>query len=535
VEVEMPARVLVIGLDSMDHRLIERWCAEGRLPNIARVRERAVEFALDNALDALPGSIWVELSTGRSVGHDGRYYVPQQLRTGEAIPRVVEPRDVDTSKDFWTIAGAHGKRVVAFDIPERVPHRGLNGIHLGEWNGHDSSWSTMSEPPELAAKVAARFPAHPVPYCDAVHGGGAAEYSRLVRALVEGVALRGDVASWLIDRDNWDLAVVGMIEVHCVGHQFWSFNDPRHPLQVADVPDDIRHAIRTVYEATDAQVGRLLEHAGAGATVFLLASHGYQPFVHGPQLLPELLMRLGLRRAPSRLAVAPSYLPSFARAALRPVMPTSLRNRRNARAGLVPMSFDLASPSNRVAALENNRCGALRINLRGREPYGRVESGAQAEAIVANLRAELEALTDPVSGERIVTRVATARELFGPDHHPDLPDVMVEFRDDLGPLEMCVGPRVGTITVPCFPRDRRTDGWPQNLRRTGDHAAPSKLWLAGAGVHPRGSGGSGRAIDVAPTVLSVLDVPIPPSIDGAPLTSRVGDTARSTVASSDSR
>src|SRR5262245_40006160 len=190
----MSARVLVIGLDSMDHRFIERWCAEGRLPNIARLREHSMEFALDNALDALPGSIWVELCTGRSVGHDGRYYVPQQLRTGEAVPRVVQPADIDTSKDFWTIAGARGQRVLAFDIPERVPHRGLHGFHLAEWNGHDSSWTTMSEPPALAAEVATRFAAHPVPSCDVVHGGGAAEYSHLAEALADGVALRGDVA-----------------------------------------------------------------------------------------------------------------------------------------------------------------------------------------------------------------------------------------------------------------------------------------------------------------------------------------------------
>ena len=124
VEVAMPARVLVIGLDSMDHRLIERWCAEGRLPNIAGVRERAVEFALHNELDALPGSIWVELSTGRSVGHDGRYYVPQQLRTGEAIPRVVQPHDVDTSKDFWTIAGAQREARGRFRHPRTSPAPG---------------------------------------------------------------------------------------------------------------------------------------------------------------------------------------------------------------------------------------------------------------------------------------------------------------------------------------------------------------------------------------------------------------------------
>ena len=37
----------------------------------------------------------------------------------------------------------------------------------------------------------------------------------------------------------------------------------------------------------------------------------------------------------------------------------------------------------------NNRCAAIRLNVRGREPYGCVEPGAEADALVEELRGEL--------------------------------------------------------------------------------------------------------------------------------------------------
>jgi len=364
--------------------------------------------------------------------------------------------------------------------------------------------------------VRAAFAAHPVPSCDAVHGGGPDDYVQLARDLVAGVALRADVATHLLEREDWDLAVVGFIEVHCVGHQFWSFTSSEHPVQVDDPPAEVVDAIRDVYTATDVAIGRLLEHTRPDTSIVLLASHGYGPFVEGAQLLPEVLVRLGLRPPPSPLAALPSRLPDGVRRGLRRVVPASLRNRRNARAGFLP-SLDLSSPANRAAVLKNNRCGAIRLNLRGREPEGRVEPGVEADALLDEIRTELEALVDPISGEPIVRRVATADELFGSDHHPDVPDLMITFRNDLGPLEACVGPRVGTVEVPWFPRERRPDGWPVDLRRTGDHLPPAKVWVSGPTVSPPRGTGAGRAVDVAPTVLALLGVTVPPTIEGTPL------------------
>jgi len=178
---------------------------------------------------------------------------------------------------------------------------------------------------------------------------------------------------------------------------------------------------------------------------------------------------------------------------------------------------ELLLRSTRASVVPNNRCGAIRINQRGREPYGSVAQGEEARYVVEEIRTALEELRDPVSGEPIVVRTMTPVELFGPGHHPDLPDLMVLFRDDLGPLEACHSPRVGLVERPIFPRERRADGWPANLKRTGDHAPQSSLWIRGPGVAGNCAMGDGRAIDVAPTVLDLLGVPVPPTMDGCSL------------------
>src|SRR5690606_30003131 len=146
-------------------------------------------------------------------------------------------------------------------------------------------------------------------------------------------------------------------------------------------------------------------------------------------------------------------------------------------------------PTCRAAPVENNRVGGIRLNVAGREPCGRVAPGAEADALVDELRTELLALRLPGTDEPIVRAVHTPVEAFGPDHHPDLPDLMVVFRRDLGPLDRCWSPRVGLVEVPI--------GTPR-LPRTGDHTDASRLWAAGPGIPAGTRLEPGDVLDVAP-------------------------------------
>jgi hypothetical protein len=85
---------------------------------------------------------------------------------------------------------------------------------------------------------------------------------------------------------------------------------------------------------------------------------------------------------------------------------------------------------------------------------------------------------------------------------------MVVFRTDLGGLEACYSPRVGLVEVPIFH---------PNIPRSGDHTPESRLWTLGRGIPAGRRLPAANVLDIAPTVLSLLDMPVPLRLDGSPL------------------
>jgi predicted AlkP superfamily phosphohydrolase/phosphomutase len=174
--------------------------------------------------------------------------------------------------------------------------------------------------------------------------------------------------------------------------------------------------------------------------------------------------------------------------------------------GTLPNPLD--SPLTKAVALDGDRCSWIRLNLRGREPYGAVEPGAEAAAVLADIRSELLLLEHPDTGGRIVTQVESAAEAFGEDHHPDIPDLIVNFRADLGVLDVCRSSRVGVVRVPLEPTARRTGAHPP---------VPSYLWIAGPDIPRPAPSGDGRAVDLSASILYQLGVQRPEWVEGVPL------------------
>jgi predicted AlkP superfamily phosphohydrolase/phosphomutase len=120
----------------------------------------------------------------------------------------------------------------------------------------------------------------------------------------------------------------------------------------------------------------------------------------------------------------------------------------------------------------NDACGGVRLNVRGREPYGVVEPGADYEATCAMLEHELSSLVDPVSGRRIVERIVRPQVIYPGAHADALPDLAVVWSRE-APIKGAKSARVGEIT----------QRFVFTNHRTGDHTEDDGLFfLVGSGV-----------------------------------------------------
>jgi predicted AlkP superfamily phosphohydrolase/phosphomutase len=505
----MPARTLFVGLDAVDATLVARFGAEGGVERLASLSRDAAAFQLSNPLGTIGGGVWEELINGRSCGRAGVFFPGRQLHAGEAVPRPVEKQEVDP-RAFWTIASDFGKRVAVIDVPHSVAPPELNGVFAVGWGTHDRFYGTESVPDDFLEDLSARHGDYPLwsrPWprrttaaCDG-HDGSPEQYEELLDDLLAGVERKAALLLDILGREEWDLFACGLSEGHCSGHQLWHFLDEAPPRGHERLTD----GIRMVYERLSAAVGRLMDAAEAESTV-VVASHSFANPTGGHQLIPEALIRLGYGSGQGAAVRARSRVPPGVRRLVRRVLPRRATRTLQARVGTLPRP--LASPLTKAAALDSDDCVWIRLNVKGREPHGSVEPGPEAEAILSDIRSELLLLEDPDTGEPIVKQVLSAVEAFGDGYHPDVPDLMITFRTDLGVLDACRSDRVGVIRVPLSLTARRTGAHPHR---------PTQVWMSGRTIPRSTQVGGGRAVDLPPTILSLLGVPPAEWLEGASL------------------
>jgi predicted AlkP superfamily phosphohydrolase/phosphomutase len=494
------APLVVLGLDAGDPAFIERWVAEGRLPAIASLMERGSHARTCGPELVTEHGVWVSLFSGVSRGQHGYFYF-RQLRPGSYDLEARTGLDID-APPFWTRLARAGRRVALIDIPDNVPDAGVGGLQLANWATHNNwdphHFPTASEPPGLLAEVEARHGRKLLTVEN--HHATVEEDRRLRSQLLEQTRRKGELCRDLLLREPFDAIVTVFAATHAANHQFWQYRP-----EIGERRDDeLAHAIRDVYEAVDAEIGRMLERLPADANVFVVSSVGMEDDFPTTGLTDAFCRRLGYQSDPPPggfswrpLDLARRLVPERVRLAL------SRRLSREVREGLLADQFRSGTDWSRTRAfaLPASYTSFLRVNLRGREPAGTVAPGAEYERVLRELESDLAALRDVTTGEPVVARTRRAIDLFGADAHPALPDLFVEW---------IPGRFLERVR---HPRCELSQGRPEFFRRS-DHSSAGFVAAAGPGIRRGGALGEVDVLDLAPTFLALLGEAPGPEMGG---------------------
>jgi predicted AlkP superfamily phosphohydrolase/phosphomutase len=154
----------------------------------------------------------------------------------------------------------------------------------------------------------------------------------------------------------------------------------------------------------------------------------------------------------------------------------------------------------RTLAYAQGNFGQIFINQKGRQAYGCVES-ADVPAVRRELKSALMEIAHPETGQPLVERVHDGEELYHGPYAQLAPDLTVVLKDW----------RYRTIGLHDFTTNKVIS---RAFGPTGDHRMEGILIATGPAICAGAAPSGANLLDIAPTVLHLMGVPVPPDMDG---------------------
>ncbi|MGA0706406.1 MAG: alkaline phosphatase family protein [Steroidobacteraceae bacterium] len=503
-------RVLLIGLDSADADLIEKWAGEGYLPNFAQLLTAQRFHRIATSSEYLHVSGWPSLYTGTNPGQHGMYHA-YQVRSGVPGLLRTEPNWC-AMPPFWQHLDAAGRKCIVFDAFMDHPMKSFKGIQILEYG----TWTWFGEPGSTPARmlgeIRKRFGPYPAPeHANQVEVPN--DPRRFRDQLIRGALQKAEITRALMTEHDLDFLFVSFGEPHGAGHYLWHFSDPQYPLQATDDTLTGQPLMREVYTAVDEAIGQLISQAGPGTTVMVTSPDGMGANYSGCQLMPALLHRMGLLHGPgldggSTRGPAKGGLLQALRGAIplefRQAVTRCLPRRYRYQLSMKWANSAVDWQRSRVYCIPNSNEAYFRANLEGREPTGIVHPGSEYEELIGELSAELHALRSADGSMSAVDRVTRIGQVCSGGRLADLPDLSVSW---------CSNART-TTTISSHSHGMVTGlaGYQTSPFYTGNHRPAA--FVATAGAHSLVPGNGASVLDLAPTILRQLGVETPVHYEG---------------------
>jgi predicted AlkP superfamily phosphohydrolase/phosphomutase len=494
-------RVLIFGVDGATFDLVRPWAEAGHLPTFARLMESGAHGDLESTLPPVTSPAWPTFMTGCNPGKHVVFDFIRPKGNSFGLGNSTSIRQ----PTLWQILSDAGLRVGAMNVPVTYPAQPVNGFMitglLSPTRGGDVCY-----PADLISRYEGALGPYRIAPRVQYTLGAEEPFIADVYDLIE---THGRWGLHLVQSEPWDLFMLHFLSLDVMQHAMWRFMDRDHPRYAGGAFED---AIREGYSRVDAAMGRIIDQVGAGTVVMVMSDHGFGP-LHAIVNLNNYLLDKGLLRLKGdwwtrlkafafRHGITPETVFRWlSRLRAQNVVARVSKGTRNKMMGKF-LSYDSVDWS-ASKAYSMGHVGQIYLNVAGREPHGIVRQ-EERPRVMQEVMAALRELPGE-DGRPLVTRLTTKDETYHGEHAEEGPDLHVELD----------GYRM--ISFPLF----ATNGQVITQQIRGDsgcHRSEGVFIASGAGIQPGERVSGANLMDLAPTVLHLLGLPVRSEMDGRVLT-----------------
>jgi predicted AlkP superfamily phosphohydrolase/phosphomutase len=282
----MPRRILLVGWDAADWKVIDPLIAAGQMPTLAGLIERGVRGNIATLDPPFSPMLWTSIATGHTADRHGVLNFIQPDPEGSGVrPVLGTSRRV---RAFWNILTLAGRRTNVVGWWPSHPAEPIAGAMVSDFFASASvpvhqEWRAPPgsvHPPELAGRLA-ELRMHPAemtgellsPFIpgleviDQLKDRRPAEIARIIADMISVHA----AATYLMEHTDWDVTAVYFSAIDHASHGFMRFHPPKRD-DAKDADYELySEVVAGVYRFHDMMLERQIELAGPDAAVIVLS------------------------------------------------------------------------------------------------------------------------------------------------------------------------------------------------------------------------------------------------------------------------
>jgi predicted AlkP superfamily phosphohydrolase/phosphomutase/tetratricopeptide (TPR) repeat protein len=296
-------KVLLVGWDAADWKVIRPLMDAGEMPNVQRLVQTGATGQISTLHPPLSPMLWTSIATGKRPFKHGIHGFAEPTPDGRGVQPISNLSR--KSKAIWNILTQNDLRSIVIGWWPSNPAEPIRGVmvsdHYHRASGpYEQGWPMRSgtvHPPELAEQLA-DLRVHPdlltpsmveafIPLAREIDQERDKRLALFMRTLGECMSIQA-AAVWLLDNQPWDFFAVYFDAIDHFCHGFMRYHPPRQAWIGERDFALYSNVVSKAYQLHDQMLGTLLEKAGPDVTVVLMSDHGFHPDHLRPASIPDI-------------------------------------------------------------------------------------------------------------------------------------------------------------------------------------------------------------------------------------------------------